>query len=128
MSDSKKRRNRKRRNIQMDKRFRSARRAKARRKKRAKQRKKERDLRVTELYGRQGHRSCGRKVRYPTEGVAQLVMERRLKASDSVRLRAYHCRYCDGWHLTHKRLGAHGPAQDVVDDGTNEDGDAQNVV
>ncbi len=62
-----------------------------------------RDAEVTELYGDKGHRMCGSKARYPNEGAA---MDRaaRYMALGAPRLRAYHCRMCDGWHLTSKEL------------------------
>jgi len=58
-----------------------------------------RDRAVTAKHGRFGHRSCGRKNRYPTRESAEgwaLLFE----AARGTPLRAYHCGLCDGWHLT----------------------------
>ena len=59
----------------------------------------DRDARVTAEHGAKGHRACGKKRRYETEEEALLSAARRvLKGAPT--LRAYHCDYCGGWHLT----------------------------
>ena len=58
-----------------------------------------RDARVTAEHGERAHRSCGRKRRYETEDEALLAAARRVLKGAPMR-RAYHCEYCDGWHLT----------------------------
>lgn len=73
------------------------------RRKRARKERLERDQEVTGRYGESAHRSCGRKTRYPTEADA-LASALRYTLLGAPRLRAYHCRYCDGWHLTKKEL------------------------
>lgn len=58
-----------------------------------------RDARVTATYGESAHRSCGRKRRYGTEADALAAATRRVLKGAPL-LRAYRCKYCDGWHLT----------------------------
>ena len=72
-------------------------------KKKARRRRMHRDKHVTEKYGESGHRSCGRKTRYPDEATA-LVRASRYTLWGAPQLRAYRCRYCGGWHLTKKEL------------------------
>lgn len=43
--------------------------------------------------------TCGRKIRYESEGTAQIVM---IMRGTKEHLRAYRCPYCGGWHITHK--------------------------
>ena len=78
---------------------RQAKKDKRRRGKQARKRERRRDKEVTERFGRRGHGSCGRKVRYSTE----LYARRRAMAimcHDGVKLWVYPCEYCGGWHLT----------------------------
>lgn len=79
------------------------RRARARRRhavrRRARTERRERDKAVSASYGHAAHQACGRKNRYPSEGVAQT----RAIAYEVLRgqeLRVYRCPYCGGWHLT----------------------------
>lgn len=58
-----------------------------------------RDRRVTSEYGMSAHYSCGRKARYPTKEDAIGMAAARVSRGPSF-LRAYHCPYCGGWHLT----------------------------
>lgn len=43
------------------------------------------------------YRSCTRKKFYASEVTAQKYINTAKKP-----LRSYNCRFCDGWHLTHK--------------------------
>jgi hypothetical protein len=43
-------------------------------------------------------RSCGSKVSYASEAEARSYM-----AMNGMKLSTYHCRYCDGWHLTRRQ-------------------------
>lgn len=56
-------------------------------------------------------RSCLRKKRYPTVAFAKKVAIKEVIAH-RVRNYCYHCKFCDGYHLTHKK-------EPVVDDGKN---------
>lgn len=60
----------------------------------------ERDARVTAEHGEKAHRMCGSKNRYRNKGEA-LVRASYCVRRGSPPLRAYHCPYCGGWHLTH---------------------------
>lgn len=63
---------------------------------------KERDRLITLRYGKHAHRSCGRKTRYQTVDSAELAIMK-LSINQAADLRAYHCRICGGWHITHTR-------------------------
>ena len=56
-------------------------------------------------------RSCLRKKRYSTVAFAKKVAIKEVIAH-RVRNYCYHCKFCDGYHLTHKK-------EPVVDDGKN---------
>ena len=56
-------------------------------------------------------RSCLRKKRYSTVSFAKKVAIREVIAH-RVRNYCYHCKFCDGYHLTHKK-------EPDVDDGQN---------
>ena len=58
-----------------------------------------RDREVTSLYGRAAHAQCGTKRRYETREDAVGCAACRTKHTWEM-LRAYHCPYCGGWHLT----------------------------
>ena len=71
------------------------------RKKRKRKRKdlrsnKSRDKKITELYGKFGHRSCGRKTRFRNRGDAEKCAGRYPQHN----LIPYKCELCGGWHLT----------------------------
>ena len=122
------RRSKRRRREQMAKRYKNARKAKGIRASRSKRLRKERDRRVTELYGQSGHRSCGRKARYPSLAAAELVMETRRRRGATETLRAYPCRMCGGWHITKSPLKPWRSPQDVVDGGAKGADGTQDVV
>lgn len=46
-------------------------------------------------------KSCARKQPYKTEDEARAYM-----AMNGMKLYAYHCRYCDFWHLTRRPTGS----------------------
>ena len=75
--------------------------------KRSRRARRRRDAVVTELYGDAGHRSCGKKARYDTEGMARSIAARYM-ALGAPRLRGYECQMCGGWHLTSKEVKHHG--------------------
>lgn len=54
------------------------------------------------------YRSCASKRRYSDEGDA-LAGAVRLVGKGAPSLRAYECRFCEGWHLT-KQVKTAGPA------------------
>lgn len=58
-----------------------------------------RDKRVTELYGKEGHNSCGRKIRYTRLDVAQRFATM-LAINSGKDIRVYSCSLCGGWHIT----------------------------
>lgn len=58
-----------------------------------------RDKEITELYGDEGHRSCGRKMKYQDEDDA-LTHAKIYQVRGSEKLYAYQCKLCGGWHLT----------------------------
>lgn len=70
-----------------------------------------RDAWVSREYGRAGHGSCGRKVRYETEEKAmRRAIMSMLRSEEGAVVTAYPCPYCGGWHLTsHPRKSATGP-------------------
>ena len=76
-----------------------------RKRKRARALDRERDRRVTAEHGREGHGSCGRKRRYPSEVIAlQAALHAMRRGAPP--LWVYRCTLCDGWHLTsHPRAG-----------------------
>lgn len=79
--------------------FRKQRKRVARRERETYEERVRRDSVVTAQYGHEAHSSCGRKRRYETEAdaLSTALMSTRHGAPQ---LRAYHCEYCDGWHLT----------------------------
>ncbi|MBR5357362.1 MAG: hypothetical protein IK121_10625, partial [Lachnospiraceae bacterium] len=44
--------------------------------------------------------SCGRKMRYRTEGDASHAIAKRRRNGDNTPLDIYYCSYCNGFHLT----------------------------
>lgn len=48
-------------------------------------------------------KSCARKVRYPTHDDARACADKRYRLS-GVEFRVYHCKYCQGWHLTKQTM------------------------
>ena len=78
----------------------------SKRKRKARKRKRrariKRDAEVTEKYGREAHRACGRKVRYSSKEAAEAKANRSMRIYSSPPLKVYQCPYCHGWHLTHK--------------------------
>lgn len=53
------------------------------------------------MSGRDFHdRSCQRKRRYWNEVDAMISANKRIADGVGAELRAYHCKLCDGWHLT----------------------------
>lgn len=46
--------------------------------------------------------SCHRKVRYGRRKTAKSAVLA-MRAKGALNLHAYECRYCDGWHIGHKR-------------------------
>ena len=79
---------------------RQVRKAEKRRGKQARKRERRRDREVTEKYGKRGHSSCGRKVRYVSELVARRTAMAAMVREDGLKLWVYPCDYCKGWHLT----------------------------
>lgn len=69
----------------------------ARKRRRALDRERRREAR--EEHGREGWRSCGRKVRYPHELAATRAALSAMRRG-APPLWVYPCRFCDGWHLT----------------------------
>lgn len=63
--------------------------------------KRRRNDEVSRKYGVRGRRACGRKRRYRTREEAEVVALESLRKGSDESLRAYHCPYCKGWHLTH---------------------------
>jgi hypothetical protein len=61
---------------------------------------KERNREAIRRCGQSGHRQCGKKARYDTRELAELVALKRSIASDTY-LRVYRCPICGGWHITH---------------------------
>ena len=80
---------------------REAARAKRKADKRRRRIARKRDKEVTAEYGQSGHRQCGKKARYHSEGEA-LDKAMRYMLMGAPKLRAYPCRLCGGWHLTSK--------------------------
>ena len=79
---------------------RQAAKAKKRRGKQARRRERRRDKEVTQRYGKRGHSSCGRKVRYVSEVVALRTAIANMRRDRDIKLWVYQCPYCSGWHLT----------------------------
>ena len=48
-------------------------------------------------------RACLRKRRYDTRVDATKAAERASRRKDAPKIFVYECRYCGGWHLTHRR-------------------------
>lgn len=57
---------------------------------------------IDEPSGRNAYMSCKRKHRYRTQADATRHMHILMTIRPDQPLRAYMCRYCGGWHLTHK--------------------------
>jgi len=53
--------------------------------------------------------SCGRKTRYRDEHEAHKIIRRSQSQRPHTHLRAYHCKYCNGWHITHSHYSEHKP-------------------
>lgn len=68
-------------------------------KRRLMHRQQNRDSRVTNEYGEQAHRQCGKKARYRSK-IDALIAANRCTMRGAPKLRAYRCPYCGGWHLT----------------------------
>ena len=59
-----------------------------------------RDAEMTSKYGEKAHNMCGRKLKYNSESEALSMALCLLHKHGAAHLRAYHCPYCHGWHLT----------------------------
>ncbi len=49
------------------------------------------------------YKTCKRKGRYTTENEASKAA-RRMEMRFGLKMRAYYCKFCEGWHLTKKQL------------------------
>ena len=83
----------------MGRKFQVSKRERGKRRKDRRQKRK-RDARVTAEFGARAPRSCGRKRRYATR--EEVVALESLRLGKDEMLRTYPCRYCEGWHITHK--------------------------
>lgn len=75
--------------------------------KRNKEKKAEQRERIKGCTTRYEMGTCGRKRRYPSKAAAESSAEYVMFIHDSRALFPYHCKLCDGWHLTsHPRENA----------------------
>lgn len=65
-----------------------------------------RDEWATHLYGAYGHSTCGRKTRFETRDSAERRAARETADGEGVRVTAYLCGICGGWHLTSHPIGS----------------------
>jgi hypothetical protein len=47
--------------------------------------------------------ACSRKRRFPDKISARKAASQAARRKDAPKLFVYHCPYCGGWHLTHRR-------------------------
>lgn len=56
-------------------------------------------------HDRVGMATCGKKIRYESEGEAAIYML--IHSTPMTPLRSYQCPYCGGWHITHRPSDDH---------------------